>query len=194
MDSARQLLDELMGRNRNIDPTSGKVKELHWEDEENCVFFLVITITISITIHQTFSYKLPLQSIQLTSSQFQVSFCPHECFINTKADLGACRKIHDDAIKRQYDEAEYGPSKKRYEEEFLRFTNNMIKTVEGKIQKGKQRLQQHKAEAPQQQPPSLTKIQEQINVMNEWGARFISGNRKNSGTYSPPLLAAASSV
>lgn len=30
-----------MGRNRNIDPTSGKVKELHWQDEENCVFYLV---------------------------------------------------------------------------------------------------------------------------------------------------------
>lgn len=33
VDVARQLLDELMGRNRNLDP-SVKNKELNWEDEE----------------------------------------------------------------------------------------------------------------------------------------------------------------
>lgn len=134
MDSARQLLDELMGRNRNIDPTSG-VKELSWEDPEMCIFYLV-------------------------------SFCPHECFINTKADLGACRKIHDESIKKQYDEAEFNSSKKRYEEEFIRFTNNMINDVQRKIQKGKQRLQQQQREtAPE--PNSLAKIQEHINRLNE---------------------------
>lgn len=33
VDSARQLLDELMGRNRNLDP-SLKGKQLNWEDPE----------------------------------------------------------------------------------------------------------------------------------------------------------------
>ena len=28
-----------------------------------------------------------------------VQFCPHDLFTNTKADLGACGKIHDDALK-----------------------------------------------------------------------------------------------
>lgn len=137
MDSARQLLDELMGRNRNV--TSGEVKELHWTDDVNCVYYLV-------------------------------SFCPHECFINTKADLGACRKIHDEAIKKQYDEAEFDSHKKRYEEEFLRFTNNMINDVQRKIEKGKQRLQQQKGELPhqQQQQSALARAQEQINKMNEY--------------------------
>lgn len=134
VDSARQLLDELMGRNRNIDPTSGLVKELHWQDPENCLFFLV-------------------------------QFCPHELFINTKADLGACRKVHDEAIKKLYAEAEYGPNKKRYEEEFLRFCNNMLTEVDRKIQKGKQRLAQHKTDSPPQQHAS--KLQEQLNKMNE---------------------------
>lgn len=32
-DAARALLDELMGRNRNADPTE-KRKELNWEDPE----------------------------------------------------------------------------------------------------------------------------------------------------------------
>ena len=28
-----------------------------------------------------------------------VHFCPHDLFTNTKADLGTCGKIHDDALK-----------------------------------------------------------------------------------------------
>lgn len=83
--------------------------------------------------------------------------------------MGACRRIHDEAIKKMYDEAEYGPSKRRLEDEFQRFANNMIIDVDRKIQKGKQRLLQHKGEAaqPPQQPNHLSKIQEQLNKMNE---------------------------
>lgn len=40
MDYQRQLLDELMGRNRNLDP-GAKVKEKSWRDSENCKFFMV---------------------------------------------------------------------------------------------------------------------------------------------------------
>ncbi|ELT88918.1 hypothetical protein CAPTEDRAFT_219978 [Capitella teleta] len=39
MSSASQMLDELMGRNRNVDPTR-KSDELHWEDSEVCKHFL----------------------------------------------------------------------------------------------------------------------------------------------------------
>jgi len=35
-----QMLDELMGRNRNANPDE-KVSELTWEDESNCKYFLV---------------------------------------------------------------------------------------------------------------------------------------------------------
>ena len=34
VDTARQLLDELMGRNRNLDPTSANIKKVHWDDPE----------------------------------------------------------------------------------------------------------------------------------------------------------------
>lgn len=37
--AAAQLLDELMGRNRNVAPNE-KVKELNWEDPEVRVVFL----------------------------------------------------------------------------------------------------------------------------------------------------------
>lgn len=34
VDTARQLLDELMGRNRNLDPTTAKSKKVQWDDPE----------------------------------------------------------------------------------------------------------------------------------------------------------------
>lgn len=34
VDTARQLLDELMGRNRNLDPTTAKTKKIQWDDPE----------------------------------------------------------------------------------------------------------------------------------------------------------------
>lgn len=38
--AAAQLLDELMGRNRNVAPNE-KVKELNWEDSEVCPYFFL---------------------------------------------------------------------------------------------------------------------------------------------------------
>lgn len=40
VDYQRQLLDELMGRNRNLDPGQ-KAKEKTWRDPDNCKFFMV---------------------------------------------------------------------------------------------------------------------------------------------------------
>lgn len=34
VDTARQLLDELMGRNRNLDPNTAKNKKVQWDDPE----------------------------------------------------------------------------------------------------------------------------------------------------------------
>lgn len=34
VDTARALLDELMGRNRNLDPTTAKSKKVQWDDPE----------------------------------------------------------------------------------------------------------------------------------------------------------------
>lgn len=40
VDYQRQLLDELMGRNRNLD-MGQKAKEKTWKDPDNCKFFMV---------------------------------------------------------------------------------------------------------------------------------------------------------
>ena len=67
------MLDELMGRNRNIAPNDKK-RQMHWSDDpELCRLYIV-------------------------------DFCPHELFTNTKADLGPCGKVHDDAMRKMYED------------------------------------------------------------------------------------------
>lgn len=41
VDTARQLLDELMGRNRNLDPNTAKIKKIQWDDQEVSATFLL---------------------------------------------------------------------------------------------------------------------------------------------------------
>ncbi|RZF46750.1 hypothetical protein LSTR_LSTR002613 [Laodelphax striatellus] len=126
--AAAALLDELMGRNRNIAP-SEKTKPINWEDPEFCKFFLV-------------------------------KFCPHDLFVNTRADLGVCSKVHDDEAKALFDKST-SYKKQSYEDEFIHFSQGMINEVERKISKGKQRLALIGKNDPQS---SLTPAQTQRNL------------------------------
>ncbi|KAF5280245.1 hypothetical protein FQA39_LY18068 [Lamprigera yunnana] len=133
--AAAALLDELMGRNRNILPNE-KVKELNWEDNEYCKYFLV-------------------------------KFCPHDLFVNTKADLGSCPKVHDEEVRKLFEKAK-GHRKLQYQEEFIRFCGNMVNEVERRIQKGRQRLALNsKQEVVPSNPAQIQRNQEQINILNE---------------------------
>lgn len=69
-----------------------------------------------------------------------VKFCPHDLFVNTKADLGPCTKLHCEEAKAQFAEAEDTFLKLQYEEDFVRFAQGMLNEVERKIIKGEQRL------------------------------------------------------
>jgi LUC7 N_terminus len=93
---------------------------------------------------------------------YMVKFCPHDLFVNTRADLGACHKIHDDESKRMYEEAPTCSRKTQYQDEFLRFCSNMINEVDRKIQKGKQRLLLMNSKESARNP-AVSKQQEQIN-------------------------------
>lgn len=152
--AAAQLLDELMGRNRNIAPNE-KGKELNWEDPEvrfiSLVFWIVLTICL-----QYCKY-------------FLAKFCPHDLFVNTRADLGACTKVHDEEAKKLFDQTKQSNHRKlQYQEDFLRFCMSMMNEVERKIIKGKQRLalNEKKGEAPVTQTQTQ-KNQEQIDILNE---------------------------
>lgn len=68
-----------------------------------------------------------------------MKFCPHDLFVNTRADLGQCAKVHDDEVKALYEKSN-SYKKQQYEDEFIRFCQSMLNEVERKIIKGKQRL------------------------------------------------------
>ncbi|XP_044590074.1 luc7-like protein 3 [Cotesia glomerata] len=134
--AAAALLDELMGRNRNVLPNE-KPKELNWEDPEFCKLYLV-------------------------------KFCPHDLFVNTRADLGACSRVHDDEARELYEKAQYSYRKQQYEDEFIRFCQSMLNEVERKIVKGKQRLALiGKTEAPTLTPAQTQRNEEQIALLTE---------------------------
>ena len=71
---------------------------------------------------------------------YLVKFCPHDLFVNTRADLGACSRVHDDEARDLFEKAVYSYRKQQYEDEFIRFCQSMLNEVERKIIKGKQRL------------------------------------------------------
>ncbi|KAJ9581245.1 hypothetical protein L9F63_023571 [Diploptera punctata] len=133
--AAAALLDELMGRNRNIAPND-KAKELNWEDPEYCKLYMV-------------------------------KFCPHDLFVNTRADLGQCPKVHDDEAKALFEKSN-SYKKQQYEDEFIRFCQSMLNEVERKIVKGKQRLALiGKADAISLSPAQTQKNEEQIKFLTE---------------------------
>ncbi|KAL0769868.1 hypothetical protein Bca101_035018 [Brassica carinata] len=69
MDAQRALLDELMGAARNL------------TDEERRGF------------------KEIKWDDREVCAFYMVRFCPHDLFVNTKSDLGACLRIHDPKLK-----------------------------------------------------------------------------------------------
>lgn len=68
-----------------------------------------------------------------------MAFCPHDLFVNTRADLGPCPKSHDEEMKKQYEKSSrYG--KLGYEEDFERYVRSLLSDVERKIRRGMERL------------------------------------------------------
>jgi len=109
--TAAQLLDELMGRDRNLVPGE-KSTQVHWSHPDVCKHFLC-------------------------------GFCANDLFVNTKADLGPCTKIHDEVLKLEYEKSSrYG--KMGFEEDFVRYLNTIQADVERKIRRGHERLQMNK--------------------------------------------------
>lgn len=70
---------------------------------------------------------------------FLVKFCPNELFVNTKADLGPCTKIHDERLKKDFETM--NPHQRLIlEDDFLRFCQGKLADVEKRIRRAKQRL------------------------------------------------------
>jgi hypothetical protein len=80
---------------------------------------------------------------------FICGFCPNELFTNTKSDLGACTKSHDEYLKQMYHES---PKKNQYpyERDFIHYLERLIDDLDRRIKRGHDRLdvQDDKAEIP----------------------------------------------
>jgi len=88
-------------------------------------------------------------------------FCPHELFVNTRADLGPCRKIHDEAIRKEY-QTSPDVFKLGYEEKLYDFMQECVIEVERRIKRNKQRLDQNKDEESTVNPVSLKILKAKI--------------------------------
>jgi len=101
---------------------------------------------------------------------YLVQFCPHDLFTNTKADLGACPKIHDDELRRAYLEAPDGYKKQSCQDDFLRFSQRMLNDLGNKIKRAKERLlltQMEQAAANGISPQQQEEIEEKINILTD---------------------------
>lgn len=132
---AAALLDELMGRDRNLAPTE-KRREIKYDDPEVCKFFLC-------------------------------SFCPHELFVNTRADIGPCEKtIHDEELRKGYQESSRF-ERLGYEEEFVRFLQSMVSDVEKRIKRGQARLSLNNSQGAQMSGAPQAAREEKVQMLTE---------------------------
>jgi len=133
--AAAALLDELMGRNRNINPNDPAAK-LTWDSPEVCRHFLI-------------------------------KFCPHDLFTNTKSDLGLCEKVHDDDLKKEFDDANNITKRMQYEDDFIRYADTMLIDVDKRIRKGRQRLALSLKDALSNVTTGDVAVDEQIELLSE---------------------------
>ncbi|XP_076459562.1 luc7-like protein 3 [Babylonia areolata] len=101
----------------------------------------------------------------LVCKHFLCGFCPSVLFTNTRADLGICNKIHDEALRKQYQESSRF-EKMGYEEEFLQCLQSMISDVEKRIRRGHQRLALSNSQATLN-GGALTQREEKIDMLTE---------------------------
>ena len=73
-------------------------------------------------------------------------FCPNSLFTNTRADIGPCPLVHDDFLKKEYQQKARKKEKMMFEDEFIRFCQQQLNEVERKIKRAKQRLEMSQIE------------------------------------------------
>jgi len=66
-------------------------------------------------------------------------FCPHDLFVNTKGDMGACPKKHDDALKDSY-RTSHRYKRMGYEWDFLQMIEGLVRDCDRRIRKNESRV------------------------------------------------------
>ena len=109
MDSQRALLDTLMGINRNLDREEDEITD--WRDKRVCKCFLAglcphgrrLHLFINIAV-ECLVYLFCIEPIEASSPNSPNSLFPcSDLFQNTKADLGACKLIHSEKLREDFE-------------------------------------------------------------------------------------------
>jgi len=91
-------------------------------------------------------------------------FCPHELFVNTRADLGPCKKIHDEAIRKEYQTSE-DVFKLGYEERFYDFLTDCVVEVERRIKRNKMRLDSTNGRSDSNETPESAEAAQKLSQL-----------------------------
>jgi rubrerythrin len=126
MEQQRAVLDQLFGLERDLPLSQLSKTKKSYADKEVCKYYLA-------------------------------GLCPyHELFKNTKSDLGPCQfQLHDARFKEEYN-ALSNEHKQRYERELSRKLQDLVREMDRKIAKNKQRADEENA------PKSVTEEQQRL--------------------------------
>ncbi|ERN00735.1 hypothetical protein AMTR_s00106p00111910 [Amborella trichopoda] len=96
---------------------------------------------------------------------YMVRFCPHDLFVNTKSDLGACPRIHDLKLKESFEKSprhdNYVP---KFEAELAQFCEKLVMDLDRKVRRGRERLAQEDITPT---PPVSAEKSEQLSILEE---------------------------
>lgn len=93
---------------------------------------------------------------------YLLDFCPHDLFVNTKSDLGPCKKRHDHFFKNQFlNDPNRSQYQFKYEDMLMEFLEDLISSVDNKMKKSFERIE---APLPEQEKPR--ELMEQVHVID----------------------------
>jgi hypothetical protein len=93
---------------------------------------------------------------------YLLDFCPHDLFPNTKSDLGACKKRHDQFFKHQFTkDSNREQYQIKYEEMLMDFLEELIGEVDNKMKRSLERI-----EAPLPESEKSKDVLDQIKLID----------------------------
>ncbi|KAL1550345.1 luc7-like protein 3 [Salvia divinorum] len=136
MDAQRALLDELMGSARNLTEEERKEHREIKWDDKE------------------------------VCGCYMVRFCPRDLFVNTRSDLGACQKIHDQKLKESFEMSPRHDSfVPKFEADLAHFCERLVSDLDRRVRRCRERLEQEvEVHSP---PPISAEKAEQLSVLEE---------------------------
>eukprot|EP01064_Diplonema_japonicum_P039379 TRINITY_DN9850_c0_g1_i1.p1 TRINITY_DN9850_c0_g1~~TRINITY_DN9850_c0_g1_i1.p1 ORF type:complete len:310 (+),score=93.74 TRINITY_DN9850_c0_g1_i1:54-932(+) len=131
---ARAMMDELMGKDRNKPLSERRRRRNHFSDDDYCKYYLS-------------------------------GFCPYMLFTNTKSDLGQCNLNHSDMMREMWEKLSDGErASYRYEDDFQVFLEDIVRGIELRISKRKEKSQADLNHLP---PPDPEMVQQKAVLETE---------------------------